>query len=377
MSLAILDPITDSRVIQLPRRQDVVFFPDFAAAKQGFDDYVESRPSSRTTGHTRTAYNAYLAKFLDYLRNPDGTYQIPTRHIVQGYVTEMLQRVSPTTVSLHLAAIRRYLKSLSDQLCNPTEKDYQFKHELRESVRKASEIPNPPKIIESHDSPIQQHGCWLRTSQLNEMLALIDRRTLHGKRDYAILITGLYAALRRAELTRLCLANFDTSSVITHKIVGLQRKRNNVDDIPCPVEVYEAIMEYVNAFNAELPEDDPRRINQTSPIWRQLSRTGRIMNSIQKQAMGQYSVSLIVTRRYINWRRSINADYSREADPKPFTAHDMRRSFVLNAYLAGMSPDHIIKVTGHKSLDMFLKYLGKLIDYEVINVTHYGYRLAV
>lgn len=189
------------------------------------------------------------------------------------------------------------------------------------------------------------------------------------------MITGLYTGLRRAELARLTLAHFDTSSPKIDIIVGLQGKRNNFDNIPAPKQIYEAIADYVRAFNAGLHQNDPRRITQSSALWRQLTRSGRIMNG-KKQDLGQYGVSRVVSRRYVAWKVSINPDYKLDDDLKPFTAHDMRRSCVLNAYLAGMPPDQIIRITRHKSLDMFMRYLGKLINYEEINVTTYGYNLA-
>ena len=49
------------------------------------------------------------------------------------------------------------------------------------------------------------------------------------------------------------------------------------------------------------------------------------------------------------------------AETKPkydlVTSHTARRSFATNAYLAGLPPISIMKITGHKTESSFMKYI--------------------
>ena len=42
---------------------------------------------------------------------------------------------------------------------------------------------------------------------------------------------------------------------------------------------------------------------------------------------------------------------------QPITFHTARRSFATNAYLAGLPPISIMKITGHKTESSFMKYI--------------------
>lgn len=367
-------PPSSPTVAAAPR---VVFFPDLDAARQSVLDYIATLPSSRSTTTTTatmstlTTYKAALDDFIDWLTI---SQSFPDKPALLRYMALLAGNLSTSTISKRLAAVRLFLSYLSEQPIHPRTPDYNAVHELRDGVRLAAKIKNPKPERASHTSPIQAAGVWLKQHQIKDWLSILPRATLRGKQDRALLITGFLTGLRRAELARLTLAHFDTTSPRTHILKNLQGKRSNTDDIPVPVEVYDSIKEYVTAFNDGLPVTDPRNIHPNTPIWRQLSRSGNRLKA--STDLGEYGIARRVNALYTLYRQHLDPQYQRATDPKPFTCHDMRRSFVLNAYLAGMPPDLIIRVTRHKSLDMFMKYVGKLLDYESINVAEYGYNIT-
>src|SRR5574342_583024 len=195
----------------------IPLFPDFAAAYRAFERFL-----SQTSKTTQATYRPSMIEFANYLKKPDSSHQIPVLPIVRAFIDDQLTMITPVTVSKKMAAVRKFLTFLSEQLINPemSDREYRYLNEMRESVRMAAAIANPPNRHDSHEAPILQHGVWMFDYQINEMLALIDRQSLIGKRDYALLITGFYTGLRRAELQKLSLAHFDTTSQKIDTIKG-------------------------------------------------------------------------------------------------------------------------------------------------------------
>lgn len=93
--------------------------------------------------------------------------------------------LAPSTVNVRLAAVR---KMVTEANCNGML-----------STEEAASITDVPNIRQSG----KRLGNWLTKEQARELLAVPDRSTVKGKRDYAILALLVGCALRRRELASL------------------------------------------------------------------------------------------------------------------------------------------------------------------------------
>lgn len=130
---------------------------------------------------TRRAYAHAIASFgrvYDTLGRPP-----LTADVLVAYRRSLLDAgKSASTINVHLAAIKAL---------------------VRRGVERGMIEPNQLAAFEQVPSvPVrgQRQGNWLTREQAQELLALPDRATLKGKRDYALLAVLLGCALRRTEV---------------------------------------------------------------------------------------------------------------------------------------------------------------------------------
>ena len=134
---------------------------------------------SVTSEHSRRAY----AKGLDLLFAFAASRPL-TRALLMEYRTSM-EDLAPSTVNVRLAAIQKMISE--------AQKNGMLSHEEAANL---TDIPN-----------VRQQGTrlgnWLTKEQAKELLAIPDRATVKGKRDYVILALLVGCALRRRELASL------------------------------------------------------------------------------------------------------------------------------------------------------------------------------
>lgn len=109
-----------------------------------------------------------------------------SRTLILEFRAAMLDRnLSPSTINVKLAAVRKLIEEAKRAGVVGGEEASQM-----------AEIPN-----------VRQNGVrlgnWLTKEQAKELLAVPDRSTLKGKRDYLILALLTGCALRRTELATL------------------------------------------------------------------------------------------------------------------------------------------------------------------------------
>jgi site-specific recombinase XerD len=134
---------------------------------------------SVTSPHSRRNYG----KALDLLFAFAASRPL-TRALLLEYRTSM-EDLAPSTVNVRLAAVRK--------LVSEARKNGMLSHE------EAGNLTDIPNVKEKGT----RLGNWLTKEQARELLAVPDRSTVKGKRDYAILALLVGCALRR----RNCLAH--------------------------------------------------------------------------------------------------------------------------------------------------------------------------
>jgi site-specific recombinase XerD len=328
---------------------------DQRRAVEAVSAYVATLPSSRTEEqHTRVAYAGGLKHFLAWAGN-----ELPTTDLMRQYVAFHVQRGlrSRTIISRYLAPIRHYLKRLADQIQPGLKGDERdFVADCREQIRQASAIEYPRVEITSDVPPLwRAEFKRLTIEQVNTLLRSIDRDTLAGLRDYALLHLAFSTGLRLAELARVSLSSIRVLDSATYT-VSVRGKRNNIDPVPLMEACYEDIRAYTTAFNASLPETDSAlRIDGDVPVWKALTKYGTplvIVGRDPRKGLSHQAIRDIVGGRSLaalgeEWRLAV---------------HDTRRTCAFLAHESGMDLDDVRALLRHKDISITMKYIGQKPD---------------
>ncbi len=191
-----------------------------------------------------------------------------------------------------------------------------------EDAARLAEVPN-----------IRQKGTrlgnWLTREQAKELLAVPDRSTLKGKRDYVILALLIGCALRRQEL-----ATLDVETIQLREgrwvLLDLEGKGRRVRTVAVPVWVKQGINSWMSAAGIE----DGR-------LLRSISKGGKIGDTLSDWAV---------------W--SVVEQSAKEIGIERFGAHDLRRTCAKLCRKAGGDLEQIKFLLGHSSIQTTERYLG-------------------
>lgn len=353
-------------------------FDPHAAVKAVFN-HVEKLASSRTTRHTARQYRICLYDFLEFCgayieqdqtdkTRMDGDYfdfsnmRMHTPTQVDEYIVHSMNigRCSKT-ITKYLAVIRHYINALRKQpFLGISGSIRDLIHDCKEVFMLALDVDAPEEETKS----TEQKGTRLTKSQVKEYAAAIDRDTLSGKRDAALFHTMLVSGLRVAEIARITLNSIQMGkSTWEIHVIG---KRNNTDPAPFDNEGVALISEWVNAYNAGLSEDDPRRITPDTPIWQPL-KVGDNYVSVE-QFTPSSGLADDALRRIIKRRTpaSLFEQIKRWVLP-----HDLRRTLAHNLNELNVLLTIIQRVLRHSSPKTTGDYIGTNIDMRSGVITNY------
>ena len=161
-----------------------------------------------------------------------------------------------------------------------------------------------------------------------------------GIRDRALLLVGFAGAFRRSELVSLDVA--DLSLTAEGLLINLRRSKTDQDGEGRQVAIL------VGAHEQTCPVRAMRTWLERSgiadgPVFRSIDRHGRLSAA----RLSDQAVALVV-KRYAN-RVGMSAH--------SFAGHSLRAGFVTSAARAGEPERRIMRQTGHKSMEMVLRYV--------------------
>jgi integrase len=179
----------------------------------------------------------------------------------------------------------------------------------------------------------------LTVDDLRAMVDNLDRSTIVGKRNAALLLFGFAGAFRRSELVGL-----DTGDLRLNGTVKVLLRTSKTDSagegqlkhIPhlddkslCPVC---ALTDYLDAA----------QIN-SGPVFRRLTRAGEVTSN----RLSAQSVALVVKK---SAKRA-------GLDPRNLSGHSLRAGFVTASKTADASDTDVMQQTGHTSSAMLARYV--------------------
>jgi integrase len=175
---------------------------------------------------------------------------------------------------------------------------------------------------------------------LKAMLGSIDRASVGGKRDAALILIGFGAALRRSELVALDVGDVTVSREGLKVLV--RRSKTDQESVgveiaitrgrgpeTCPVVAYQAWIEA-----AGLSE---------GPVFRRVRKNGLV----GADRLTDRSVADLVKK----------LAEAAGLDPERFSGHSLRAGLATSAALAGAGLTSIMKQTRHKSVDVAKTYI--------------------
>ncbi len=278
-----------------------------------------------TSSDSRRAYRTSLLQFfrwckteasvpafsrLTVLQYKDFLIGSPLRGDAEQY-TET--RYSPATVNLRLAAVRALAQEAADAGI------------LSQSEAAAIRRVRGEKISGS------KIGNWLRKDQVDEALTSVDRNTLRGKRDYAILAVLFATALRRRELVELEVTDIQERDG-QWGFIGLKGKGAKTRDVSLPAWVREAIIDWLRTSHIA-----------HGALFRSITRHGKLGS----KHLSEESVKIILSH------------YMTRLGHGSFRPHDARRTCARLCRAGSASLEDVQQLLGHASIQTTERYLGR------------------
>jgi integrase len=230
-----------------------------------------------------------------------------------------MESLSPSTINVRLSAVRK----------------------LVGEARRAGMIGQEEAACLTDIPDISQRGTrlgnWLTREQAKELLAVPDRSTLKGKRDYVILALLVGCALRRNELAEL-----DVETIQQREgrwvLADLEGKGRRIRTVAIPIWVKQGI----NAWMTAAAIEDGR-------LLRSVSKSGKV----NRDTLSDWAVWSVVEQS------------SKQIGIELFGAHDPRRTCAKLCRKNGGDLEQIKFLLGHSSIQTTERYLGSEQDIEI------------
>lgn len=230
-AMDMLADFQQSGAVMIRRRLDRKFPKQFAVHAEGYLAGMEkdyARPNT-ILSHRKTLY-----RFTDFLdsRGVCSCSGITLGHI-NSYIEVTLCNYSKDSARCFFGIIRRFLKYLYEN--GAASEDFSEKVVSVPGTRQPAHLPSA-----------------LTSSQIESVLACVDRESPMGKRDYAVLLLAARLGLRVSDIRSLRPRDIDWEK---HELRITQDKTGEPLVLPLPADVGWAIIDYMK--NARPVSDAP------------------------------------------------------------------------------------------------------------------------
>lgn len=261
-------------------------------------------------------------------------------------------KLSPATVKKHLERVRGRYRDLlnSNNVRDLLQSSYEalppshphrqgfskFEFTQEALIRLANNTQYdrmPVKILQRRDQ-FDSDFHWLTTDQIDALISLPSRAALIGYRDAAMIALAYCCGLREAELCSVAVEDLRQSSG-GQQALRVRRGKGMVER----AVLYGDMEEYTIYVDE----------------WLTLSgiTTGLAFRALD--ATGQHIIGESVTPRAFAYRLA-----ACPVDGITVQPHDLRRSYALHLYEAGMPVEAIMQQLGHKQITTTMRYIGLL-----------------
>ena len=260
-----------------------------------FIAFVDASPA------TVRAYTGHLKQFFRYLAE-NGTRQ-PNRDTVIAYREDLKERCKATTVQNYIEAVKLFFAW----------------------TEQAGLYPNIATHVKGAKISKEHKRDYLTGAQIAEVLEAIDRSTVEGLRDYALVLLMITGGLRAIEAHRADIGDMGKAGNSTVLYVQGKGREEKAEFVKMPREVETAINTYLKARGTKDPKD-PLFISHS--------------HNSAGERLSVRSVSGIVKQRLIA------AGY----DSERLTAHSLRHSAVTISLLEGNTLQEAQQFARHRNI---------------------------
>ena len=276
----------------------------------GFDELRSAVLNGVTADNSKRNYALALDELSAFCL---ARQQPVSRTLLLEFKAAMLERdLSASTINVKLSAVRKLVDEAKRAGVLGAEEASQM-----------SDIPN----VGQRGTRL---GNWLTKEQARELLAVPDRSTLKGKRDYVVLALLTGCALRRNELAML---EVETIQLREGRwvLADLCGKGRRIRTVAVPLWVKQGINAWMTAAKIE----DGR-------LLRRVSKSGKV----QGNGLSDWAVWSVVEQA------------AKQIGIARFGAHDLRRTCAKLCRKAGGDLEQIKFLLGHSSIQTTERYLG-------------------
>lgn len=263
--------------------------------------YIDASPKTIET------YSKAIRRFLAYLME-NGINQ-PTRETVVAYREYLKEGHKPTTVQSYLAAVKLF-----------------FQWTAQEGL-----YPNVAERVKGAKLDTEHKKDYLTSKQTAKLLGAIDRSTLKGKRDYAMLSLMVTTGLRTISVIRADIGDLRTAGDDTALYYQGKGHEEKADYVKIAEPVEEAIRDYLAARG----ETDTK-----APLF------GSIAHRNTGERMTTRSISRVAKEHMI--------EVGLESDR--LTAHSLRHTAATLNLLNGATVEETKQLLGHANINTTLIY---------------------
>lgn len=290
-----------------------------ALAAERVNTYLDNARARNTV----RGYRSSFRQFRNWCETAQLSAMPATAEIIALYLGSQAGRLKAATLQHHLAAIAKAHKAAG--FPSPVKDNHLIAETLKgiKAVHGSAQVQKAPVL----------------TEDLRLMLRGLPSKLL-GVRDRALLLIGFAGAFRRSELVGLDVS--DLSFTAEGLLITLRRSKTDQAGegrqvaIPhgshqetCPVRAMRAWLEA-----ADITE---------GAVFRPITRHGKI----EPMRLSDHAVALVV-KRYAHGAGLVVSSFS---------GHSLRAGFVTSAARAGAPERQIMRTTGHRSIEIVLKYV--------------------
>lgn len=256
---------------------------------------------------TQETYTRAIRQFLYYLMGNNITR--PIREDIIAYRDSLAVSKRPTTVNSYLMAVKQFFK-------------WTALHNL---------YPNITVNVKSVKLDTGFKKDYLTSKQVGKLLNTIDRTTLKGLRDYAILSLMVTTGLRTVEVMRANMEDLRTVADFTALFIQGKGHIEKTAYVKVEEPVEDAIRAYLAARH---------KVAATEPLFASIAHRN------EGGRMTTRSISRIVKENMI--KAELNSDR--------LTAHSLRHTTATLNLLNGGTPEETMQLLRHTNLNTTLIY---------------------
>lgn len=263
--------------------------------------YLDASPKTVST------YKRAIKQFMVYLR--DNGIRQPMREDVLSYRAYLKADHKPTTVQSYMTTVKLFFSWTAQEGLYPN---------IAEHIKGA-------KLDQEHKKD------YLTSSQTQRLLSGIDRSTLKGLRDYAMLAVMVTTGLRTISITRADIGDIRAAGDCT----ALYYQGKGHEEKAVYVELAEPVEEAVRAYLKARGETDPK-----APLF------ASVANRNAGKRMTTRSISRAVKEHL--------ADIGLVSDR--LTAHSLRHTAATLNLLNGATVEETQQLLGHTNINTTMIY---------------------